>query len=54
MALIVMVNAILFVHQNGNTKIFQLENVKESVLKLRRFAFDKIFSIKLIILRNNP
>lgn len=43
MALIVMVNAILFAHQNGNTKIFQLENVKESVLKLRRFAFDKIF-----------
>lgn len=33
-------------YQNGNTKIFQLENVKESVLEIRRFAFDKIFSIK--------
>ena len=54
MALIMMVNAIFLLHQNGNTKIFQLENVKESVLKLRRFAFDNIFSIKLIILRNNP
>jgi len=54
MALIMMVNAIFLLHQNGNAKIFQLENVKESVLKLRRFDFDKIFSIKLIIMRNNP
>ena len=42
-----MVSAILFEHQKGNTKIFFFsKNVKESVLKLRRFAFDGIFSIK--------
>jgi hypothetical protein len=28
------------------TQRFSLENVKESVLKIRRFAFDRIFSIK--------
>lgn len=32
MALIITVNAI-FIESNGNTKIFQLENVTESVLK---------------------
>jgi len=30
------------------TQRFSEENVKESVLKIRRFAFDKIFSIKIL------
>ena len=46
MALIMMVNAI-FLNIKRHTKISQLGNVKESVLKLRRFAFDLIFSIKI-------
>ena len=54
MALIMMVNAIFYYIKTATRRFFKLENVKESVLQLRRFAFDKIFSIKLIILRNNP
>ena len=44
MALIVMVNAIFFVHHKGARR-FPIGNVKESALKLRRFAFDVIFRI---------
>ena len=41
-----MVSTILFEHQKGARR-FLVGNVKESVLKLRRFAFDEIFSIKI-------